>query len=61
VFLHDTHVVVGPVHGVVDPVVEPQHELSAGYQPQQAGQQGQQVIPSKNISIKLYQQDLLSG
>ena len=40
-----THIIVGPVHDVVDPVVEPQHELGPGYQPQQAGGQSQQVIP----------------
>ncbi len=43
----DSYVIVGPVHDVVDPVVEPQYELGPGYQPQQGQCQGQQVIPAQ--------------
>ncbi len=41
-----SYVIVGPVHDVVDPVVEPQYELGPGYEPQQGQRQGQQVIPA---------------
>jgi hypothetical protein len=41
-----SYVIVGPVHDVVDPVVEPQYELGPRYQPQEGQRQGQQVIPA---------------
>jgi hypothetical protein len=54
-----SYVIVGSVHDVVDPVVEPQYELGPGYQPQEGRRQGQQVITAQKGNIHFIAFDVL--